>query len=100
MAAAKKITLATVKSFIKKNAGKLYISERSRFDGMVDCVMPSGDKSFRKAQPGTHERSMGVSGAWFVGQSRDWFSVYVDADGFYGYNVSNCCGSFVLAVKA
>ena len=34
----KKITRTTIKSFIKKNFDDLYISTRSRFNGMIDCV--------------------------------------------------------------
>lgn len=34
----KKITRATIKSFVKKNKDQLYISNKSDFDGMVDGV--------------------------------------------------------------
>ena len=95
----KKITLATIKAFIRKSEN-LYINERSRFDGMVDCVMPSKNQGFDKALP--TERHMtnthGVHGAWFVGQSRDYFTAYNDGT-FQGFAVSNCCGSFILATK-
>ena len=33
-----KATIATLKSFIKKNQGKLYIKKKSSFDGMTDCA--------------------------------------------------------------
>ncbi len=36
--ATKKITKATVKSFIKNNIENLYINVTSDFDGMTDCV--------------------------------------------------------------
>ena len=42
--------------------------------------------------------TLGVNGAWFVGDSRDYFTAYDDGQ-FSGYEVYNCCGSFVLAVK-
>ena len=45
-----KPTRATVKSFVKKNAEKLLICSKSRFDGMTDCVQQTGDKSFVKAK--------------------------------------------------
>ena len=44
-----KITLATIKSFIRKNPN-LYIKSTSRFDGMYDCVMPNQNAQFELAQ--------------------------------------------------
>lgn len=97
----KKITLATVKKFIRENRETLLIRCESNFDGMVDCVMQNRDAAFSPAQ--TDERnpshSLGVAGAWFVGSSRDYFSAY-EAEGLRGIHVSNCCGSFTLAIKA
>lgn len=94
----KKITLATVKSFINKNNGNIYINVTSSFDGMQDCVMPCQD-GFIKAQneSGNSENTYGIAGAWFVGQSRDRFEAH-DCETFTGFKVSNACGSFVLAV--
>jgi len=37
----KKITRATLKSFIKKNKCQLYVKVVSSFDGMTDCVQPN-----------------------------------------------------------
>jgi len=93
----KKITLATIKSFIKKTPD-LHISIQSHFDGMQDCVTSSIDKSFALAQRNAKfiENTMGIHGAWFVKGSRDYFSEYKD-DKFFGYTVSNCCGTFVIA---
>lgn len=96
----KKITLATVKSFIRKHPDNLLISFRSDFDGMTDGIQQSADMAFRKAifDPSGHSNSLGIKGAWFVGRSRDYFNPY-NQDGLTGYEISNCCGSFVLAVK-
>ena len=99
----KKITRATIKSFIKKNLGSLYIDRRSNFDGMVDCVMPvvGGFEKVRTEDRYTEkskEYTLGVCGAWFVGQSRDSFEKFENSE-FVGFYVSNCCGSFVLAIK-
>lgn len=95
----KKITLATVKSFIRKTEN-LYINQRSRFDGMVDGIMANENPGFDKALPTDAHKSYthGVHGAWFVGQSRDYFTAYDDGT-FQGIAVSNCCGSFILATK-
>ena len=95
-------TMATVKSFIKKNQGKLYIKNLSNFDGMVDCVMPCNDKGFRLAQAPevgrNHENCLNIRGAWFVLGGGD--RVYEFSDGqFEGYEIYNCCGNFFLAVE-
>ena len=96
----KKITLATVKSFINKEmkAEKLYIANFLSFDGMVDCVMPSENKAFRKAVKSERmsDNDLGVSGAWFVKGSRDSFEAF-ENDEYKGIEVYNCCGSFILA---
>lgn len=95
-----KITLTTIKSFIKKNQGKLYISNLRSFDGMVDGEKECSDKSFRPAETDTHHptNSLGIKGAWFVFGSRDSFQA-IEEEGYTGFRVYNCCGSFKLAVK-
>jgi len=100
----KKITLATIKSFIKKNRADLFINVESDFDSMTDCV-ESRNGGFVKAEQDKtdsinsdyNERTQGIKGAWFVGGSRDYFNLY-DENGFIGYRCYNCCGSFVLAI--
>lgn len=96
----KKITLATIKSFIHKNKDNLHISNKSNFDGMIDCVSDCNDKSFRKAEISdkTHKNELGVKGVWFVFQSRDYFNEYIDSS-FQGFEVSNSCGRFILAIR-
>ncbi len=98
----KKITLATVKSFVKKNLDNLYIRNDSDFDGMQDCVVSSNNSSFKatKADEREHcfKNTLGISGAWFVGSSRDYFDSFDNGE-YAGVEVYNSCGSFVLAVK-
>lgn len=95
-----KITLATVKSFIKKNAGNLFIKVISDFDGMTDGLEFKKGAQFEKAEPETRlvEETLGIKGAWFVGQSRDYFKAYED-DRFIGFHVWNSCGSFDIAIE-
>jgi hypothetical protein len=95
-----KVTIATVKSFIRKNANAMYISRRSQFDGMCDCVMPTGDSSFVKTivDPTLYKATLGVNGAWFVGESRDYLTAF-EKNGFKGFEVYNSCGSFAIATK-
>ena len=95
-----KITKATFKSFLKKNKGNLYIKETSRFDGMVDCVMQTGDGSYSPmvARENSHENECGYAGVWLVGGGRDYFEA-VSEGPYSGIRVFNCCGSFTVAKK-
>ena len=95
----KKITMATLKSFIRKNTGKLYIKNLSDFDGMTDGIEQCENRGFREARETEDHvsNSLGIGGVWCVGHSGDYFNAY-DSDGFTGIEVNNCCGNFVLAV--
>ena len=95
----KKITLATVRSFIRNNADNLFINITSSFDGMYDCCMPEHN-GFQKTEYSSDNlyNTMGVKGAWFVFGSRDYFTVY-NENGYSGIEVSNCCGHFILATR-
>ena len=92
-----KITRATFKKFIKQP--NLLISQHSSFDGMVDGVMPSLDKSFKPviARPYCN-MTLGINGVWLVGSSRDFFTHY-EENGIVGIEVSNCCGRFIVGVR-
>ena len=97
----KKTTLATIKRFIKREFenNNLFVKTMSSFDGSVDCVMPSNG-GFRKVDnvDFTDNYRLGIPGFWLVGHSRDYFKDY--ADPFYiGYEVSNCCGSAIIAFE-
>ena len=93
-----KTTKATIKSFIKRNEGSLYIRVLSTFDGMTDCCQPVSG-GFRKAEKDqdNERNTLGISGAWFVGHSRDYFTNF-ENEAMTGYEISNSCGSFILAV--
>lgn len=94
-----KITLATLKSFVKKNEGKLFVSVSSRFDSMSDGVR-SVVGNFAPAQKADRvwSNNLGYADIWLVGGSRDFFKAYDDGE-FIGFLVYNCCGSFTVAVK-
>jgi len=95
-----KITMATIKSFIRKNAGQIYIRNLRNFDGMVDGVRECDNKGWRLAGEGKFaENDHGVGGAWFVGRSGDYLQPLSES-GFTGFHVYNCCGSFDIAVRA
>lgn len=96
-----KITLSTIKKFIRENKDKLYINHQSSFDGMIDGTRYNDHPEWIKASVNMDEIEgprLGVQGAWFVKSSRDYFKP-VERDGFTGYSVSNCCANFYLGVK-
>ena len=107
----KKITIATVKAFIRKNREKLLIKTTSRFDGMTDSVRFEDEPEFVPARnrdyfdrdtnkwvdvPVTCKSTLGVQGVWFVGGG-DWCQAF-ETDTHIGYEVSNCCGSWSVAI--
>lgn len=98
--ATKKVTKATFKSFITKNADRLMVKVRSQFDGMTDCVVPCAS-GFVPAQKDTEwsQHTLGIRGVWLVGGSRNWFTPY-NENGFTGIKVTNCCGSCIVAIPA
>lgn len=89
----KKITMATLKSFIKKSEN-LFVEVKSSFDGMVDCVMPVK----AAMRPVSKEDAIGYSGVWCVGNSRDYLT-FAETDTHFGITVSNCCGCGTLWTK-
>ena len=95
-----KPTIATVKSFIKKNRAALMLRVSSKFDGMTDSVQHIAD-SFDpvESSEGHESHTFGIQGAWFVGRSRDYITAF-ERDGIKGFHISNCCGSFDLGIRA
>ena len=96
-----KPTRATVKKFVKTWNGNLLISTKSSFDGMTDCVQQCPDRGFTsiRAPLNSHpEHDLGIAGFWFVGGGRDYIE-NLKLPGYLGYSVSNCCGSFEIAVR-
>lgn len=95
-----KITKATFKSFIKKNEGKLFVQFESRFDGMSDMVEYHREIKFEPAEKTTDclSHNFGINGLWIVGQSRDYFTHFEDAE-YIGIHYYNCCGSATIAIR-
>lgn len=95
----KKITRATLKSFIKKNRSNLCLKVESDFNGMTDCVERVEDNFSPITESTRNEtNTLGINGVWLVGDSRDYFSSY-DNGVYTGIECYNCCGSFILAIK-
>ena len=96
----KKITKATVKSFIRKNINELYVKTISDFNGMTDCI-EQVENNFKKVVGNLDfkcENTLGLNEVWFVNGSGDRFAEY-STDDFCGYITSNCCGSWIVAIK-
>jgi hypothetical protein len=87
----KKITMATLKSFIKKSESLFVLSESS-FNGMTDCVERNTNPTLI---PVSKENAIGHKGVWCVGSSRDYFR-YFENDTHFGIEVSNSCGCEIL----
>jgi len=99
IAPTKKATVATLKAFIRKNRKNLFVEVQSTFDGMTDCVERDYNSNFVRATDSDiyNKNTLGINGVWVVGG--DLIRSY-NKNGFIGYNVYNCCGSFNLAVPA
>ena len=98
----KKITLATLKAFARRNNGKLFSKETSNFcghSGATDNVQEENLK-FKSTEitDNTGYYQTGIQGIYTVGCSDDSFEIYEDED-FFGIKVYNCCGGSVLAIK-
>lgn len=98
-----KITLATLKSFARRNADQIYFKEVSSFDGMSDMVEDNDNPQWKKSEiipmntKGYRYYRSGILGIYTVG-GRDYFELYED-DAYFGIEVWNSCGSSILAVK-
>lgn len=90
----KKITMATLKSFIK-NAKDLYVESVASFDGMTDCVESVENRELREI---SKDKAIGHGGVWCVGSSRDYFE-FKETNTHFGIEVYNSCGSGILWTK-
>lgn len=93
----KKITLATLKKFIKEDG--LFLKVQSKFSGMTDGI-ESGKNVYEPVEKTERnvERSLGIEGMWCVGSSRDLFT-YVNDGEYEGIEVYNSCGCVTIARK-
>lgn len=102
----KRITLATVKSFIRKNMAKLHLRVESNFDGMQDMVVQKDNPQFHpielhdepeKLNETMKNATLGIRGVWFVRDGN--LLTPVDNESWFGYNVYNVTGEFTIAIK-
>lgn len=97
----KKITLATLKAFAKRNKDNIFSKCKSSFDGMTDFVQGVNGQWIKSSisDPGEQKYyKTGIDGIYTVGSSRDYFRIYEDSE-YFGIEVYNCCGTTILAVK-
>jgi hypothetical protein len=96
----KKITLATVKEFIKKNETALFVKKESSFDGMSDMVEFDKAAEFKAARKTENhiQCTLGIDGVWVVGGSRNWFKKF-ENENFIGIEINNCCGTSLIGIK-
>ena len=96
----KKITLASLKSFAKRNEDKLFFKEKSGFSSMSDMVEQNSNPEWHKSKVSLDKvyYRTGIDGIYTVGSSRDYFEIYQDDD-YYGIEVYNSCGSSILAIR-
>jgi hypothetical protein len=111
-ATTKKITVATVKSFIRKNRDSgLLIRVTSHFNGMSDMVEEIENDGFspiRSREWYCHDtyryvpysqdepNSLGIAGVWFT-RGRDSCSSF-ENETHKGFTVYNCCGEWTVAI--
>lgn len=101
METTKKITLATLKRFVRANRERLLIRVTSSFDGMTDGVERVRGAKFApiesRGSPNNRD-TLGIAGLWLVGSSRDRFSHYEDSS-YTGIRCYNSCGAWAVAVR-
>ena len=85
-----KITMATLKSFIKNN-DNLFVEGISSFSGMTDCV----EMNRTELIPVSKDKAIGHSGVYCVGHSRDYFR-FQENEKYFGIEVYNSCGCGIL----
>ncbi|HNV97518.1 MAG TPA: hypothetical protein PKL13_04435 [bacterium] len=94
-----KITLATLKKFIRENKQNLFLKRKSDFSGMTDGIeIIREDFSPITLTDSNLENTLGIQGVWVVGGSRNYFTPFVEGN-YVGIDVYNCCGSFLLTTK-
>lgn len=94
----KKITLTNVKSFIKKNEGKLFLKCESSFDGMTDMVEYDKNAQFKPAKKTENNLkvTLGIEGVFIA--SWNMYTPF-ENEQFIGFEIYNCCGTDIIAIK-
>ena len=86
---------------ISMNKHQLTTLILNSFDGMTDCVEYDRNATFSKVDSTKidfEKRCFGIDGFWTVGSSRDYIKP-ISENGFTGFEVYNCCGTSLIAIK-
>lgn len=97
MAANKNITAITVRSFVKRNEGKVFFKKTAEFDGMTDCIKQIADNWHEAEYCLDIRRGIGVRNAYII-DGRTYYRAYEDSE-FVGYRYFNCVERGIIAVK-
>lgn len=97
MATNKNITAITVRSFVKRNEGKVFIKKTAEFDGMTDCIEQISDNWHEAEYCLDIRRGIGLQGVYII-DGRTYYYAYEDSE-FVGYRYSNCVERGIIAVK-
>lgn len=89
----KKITIATVKSFIRKNFNNLYIKIINEFDSMIDGTSYNYNSEFKKVS-----QNIEYYFNLFSNSTKNYCEKFENNE-FIGYEVGNCCYDFIIAIK-
>jgi hypothetical protein len=67
---------------------------------MTDGVERIANARFIKAENSsfTTENNLGISGVWFVGGSRDYFTGRYVGETLVGFECYNCCGTWSVSI--
>jgi hypothetical protein len=96
----KRITLATIKSFIRKNKENLFIRTTRSYDLIESFSKTSDNLNFRPIESTdlSIQYTLGIKDVWIAGQGRDGFLAY-ENDKYIGYDIYNVCHAFNLVIK-
>lgn len=97
MASNKNITAITVRSFVKRNEGKVFFKKTAEFDGMTDCIEQISDNWHEAEYCLDIRRGIGLQGVYII-DGRTYYYAYEDSE-FVGYCYSNCVERGIIAVK-
>lgn len=94
----KKITLSTLKSFLKRNKNDLHLKIHSRFNGMIDGLEHFKD-DFEPAEETEYNTyyTLGIKGLYVI-PGRSYFNVFRDKN-YIGITVWNSCGKQTIVTK-
>lgn len=93
----KKITKATIKSFIRKNKDEIMVLHTNRFDAYCDGVRPVSEPFERVEFRIENGKEVPSYLSVPLDIRHNIFKPY-NKNGMIGFEVYNCCGTYVVAI--